>query len=672
MNKQKSQGEYLYNFFYTLFKRKYLFTAIFITTFAGIIFGTYLVTPLWEATARVWVQYNPKQQLTMFEGITTPGTVVPSVNPANDTIQILTSRELAEEVVKKFERDKLWELRENNKTGSTREIIRWHINDFLIGKPIRFLQYLGILTEQPDNYLAMAVEELQEDLEEIELEEDTTIVIVSVWGESPAIATALSNTLVQLLLEKNLEASRKPVDEIINSTQKQSAEAKRNLRLAQENLRKFKEESGLVSYNEETSILLQRLDKYEAELRTMESQMAALKVERSTEHPDIKILTAKINEYNNLIIPKIKRKLMALPVKEVELARLNQELKLRDDLYASLNQKLLNLESLKNSSLGDLNLQVIDAAQVYSFIKPDWPRWVINIPLGFIASIFVSLGFIFFMEYWNSSFKSVKDLEESFSLPVLGAVPKFGFFDKKKLFYPFYSSTLSKTKNPATSLPVKQTNQKHIKPPATYNLIADAILLKKKTHNSKQFLITSPGQGEGKSTITAILGKILAVRGKKVLIVEANLRTPSLENMLKIKGNKGLLEYYAGDSELHDVIVNINGIDVIFAGTPPPQSVEPFEIFVSDKIEKLLRDSKTKYDFILIDSPCIKRFKDSLNLTTLSDGVILVVEANQTPKRAIVMAIEKIKAVGGELNGIILNKQNNYVPDVLQNVISSL
>jgi tyrosine-protein kinase Etk/Wzc len=642
--------------------------AIFLITFAGIIFGTYLVTPLWKATAKVRVQYNPKQQLTMFEGITTPGTVVSGINPANDVIQILTSRELAEKVVKKFERDKLWEKR-TNAPESTREIIKWYIKDFLIGKPVRFLQGLGILSEEPDNYLAMAVGEFQKDLEDIALEENTTVVNVSVWGESPQIATAMTNTLVQLLLEKNLEASRAPIDEIIKSTQEQLARAKRDLKVAQENLRRFKEESGLILYDEEAAILLQRLDKYEAELNSIKSQVRSLRVEKSAEHPEVKSLLARINEYRNIIIPQIQQDLMNLPLKEVELARLNQELEVREDLYSTLKQKLLELEVLKNSSLGDLELKVIDPARVYSYVHPDWPRWVINIPLGFVGSIFVSLIFVFFVEYWNSSFKSVKELEEDINMPVLSAVPKLGYFKRKKLAYSFMSS---KSKNYGSNMPVKQIERKRIGPLDQYDLLADAILLKKKTHNGKRFLITSPGQGEGKSTITTMLGQILTMRGKKVLIIEANLRTPSLERMLKVKGNKGLLEYYIGDSELQDLIVNINGIDVIFAGNLSAHYVDPFEILTSHKMETLLQDLKTRYDFILIDSPCIKRFKDSLGLTALSDGVILIVEANQTPRRAILMAIEKINTVGGQIKGIILNKQVNYVPQVIQNLISSL
>lgn len=666
MDEKKSQSEYLYDILYTIFKSKYLFLIIFLTTFGGIIFGTYLVTPLWQATARIRVQYNPKQQLTMFETVTTPGAVVSGINPANDVIQLLTSRELAEKVALKFQRDKLWEIR-TNAPETTREIIRWHINDFLIGNIVRFLQYLGILTDQPDNYLAMAVEELQEDLEEIDLEEDTTIVMASLWAESPERATAITNYLVELLLEKNREISEAPVNRSISATKEQLSKAERDLGEIQERLRKFKEESKLVLYNEEANILLQRLDKYESELNSMESQMASLKVEKSEDHPAAKSLQARINEYKDIYMPQIKKDLMSLPLKEVEVTKLTQELKVREGLYTTLKQKVLELEVLKNSPLGDVELKVIDPAKVYLYVKPDWPRWVVNIPLGIIGSVITGLFFIFFTEYWNNSFKSVKELEENILTPVLGAIPRFSFFSKKTLLDSLANVTSGNYKR---SLPLKLIEQRNIKFIDQYSHVADAILLKSNTSGGNLFLITSPGPGEGKSTVATILGQILSLRNKRVLLIDANLRAPSLEDIMHTNENRGLLDYFAGRSGLEDIIVNAKGMDVIFAGAQSfTKNIDPFEVISSAKMEILLKDVKTKYDFIFIDSPCIKKFKDPLVLSALSDGVILAVEANRTPKRAILMSLDKVKALDGQVKGIILNKRADYVPEVLQNLL---
>ena len=228
----------------------------------------------------------------------------------------------------------------------------------------------------------------------------------------------------------------------------------------------------------------------------------------------------------------------------------------------------------------------------------------------------------------------------------------------------------------------KLTDYKRRKSLIHYSSLVDDIILKKQMSEGKVYLITSPGQREGKSTVSALIGHLLSMRGKKVLLIEANMRTPSLEKTFKVnhhpfrkrssKVTKNLIDFYNLDLELDEVIVDINGIDVIFAGNPTALNTDLFEMLTSHEIEVLLQYARTKYDFIFLDSPCIKKYKDYLILTELSDGVVLVVEANKTPKRTILMAIEKINTAGREIKGIILNKQINYVPSIIQNLINSL
>lgn len=659
MKEQITQSEQLYAILYSFFKRKYLAAAIFIATFVGILFGTFLTTSLWQATAKVWVQHNPKQQLAMFKGITTPGSVVSGVNPANDVIQMLVSRELAEEVAKAFERDKLWEKRVNA-PETMKDIIRWHISDTLIGVPIRFLRSLGILRKTPDNYLAMAVKELQEDLQTIELEAETTVVNISIWGESPEIATDMTNKLVDLLIEKNLESSRMPIAGMMKATAVQLSIADESLKTAQENMRNFKEKSGLVLYNEEASILLKRHDEYKSKFREMESQMAALKIEKHETHPEVKSLEAKIREYRG-IIRKVKRELKALPLKEVEVARLGWELEVRENLYSMIKEKYLELEALKSTSTGDLELKIIDKAKVYSFVKPDWPRWVINILLGFVGSGFLSIGFVFFVEYWDTSFKSVKELEDDLQMPVLGSVPKLSQRQKRKLLD---SLTNVQAGNVQSLSPIRRLL--NINTDAQF---ADMMLLENRNNDGQLLLVTSPGQREGKTTYAAILGRVLSHRAKKVLVIDANLRRPELEEQFDEQMHKGLIDYYVHNAGLEDIVVSKDGVDIIFAGNPAASSVGPLEMFTSQKMAELFQRVRMEYDFIIVDSPPIKGFKDPLALAAQSDGVVLVVEANQTPRRSIVMAIDKIQGVGGTVAGIVLNKQVNYVPKIILSLL---
>lgn len=665
-------SEFLYSVLYTLFKRKYLTLLIFFFTFVGIIFGTYLVTPVWLATARVRVQLNPKQQLNMYQGITTPGGEVAGVNPANDVIQILTSRVLAEEIVKKFNREeRVKKLAES--PVNTRDVIKWNVSNILIGKPIGLLQSLGILKDNPDNYFADAVSEVQDDLEKIELEEDTTIVNVGVYGESFETATDMANTLVALLLQRNMAMSKEPVALMVHSTQKQLEKAESDLRNAEDRLKRFKEKTGVVSYDDEARILIERLNQYETEVRNLESRLVSLQTEKRPDHPEVVKLEAQIKEYNNISIPSIKARLSKFPGQEVELASLNQDIKAKQDLHSMLKSKTLDLEVLKDTSLGAMDLKVIDPAKVYQYVHPDWPRWVINIPLGFIASLMTAIFFTFFIEYWDKSFKFVRELEGRIPLHILGSITYMGYFQRKRILqslkFKASSSSEIMTVKPGSS--IKRTFSKRttgfVNP---YDVIANAMFVKNELPLGKVFLFTSPGPREGKSTMLATLAQTLSQRGKKILLIDSNLRSPVMERFFSLKGEKGLYSLYEKGVSPYDVITHINSnIDIVFSGNTNEHKVDPFDLLCGERFEAFIEQMKPAYDFILLDSPAVRIYKDALAMVPMADGVILVVEANRTQERAILMVKDKIEDMGGNIKGVVLNKQINYIPQPLQAIL---
>lgn len=662
MKEKKSRGDIIYNLFYTIFKKKFLAIAVFFSTFLGIIFGTYLVTPIWKADAKLKVQYIPKQQLTMFDEITTNRTIIPGINPANDVIQMLMSKELAEKLVLIFERDKLWEKRDNN-PQNTREKIRWFLSNYL--NPIAYLRRLGFLQKKPHTYLAQAVKEFQNDLLEIELEEDTTVINLFIWGESPKIAMDMCNTFIRLLLEKNLEFSKQPITKTIESTKNHLIEADEKLKEMQETLGLFKETTGFVLFEEEVIILLERLDQYERDLIAKEIQLLSLRFTKKESHPDVRSMKSQINEIKNQIIPAIRLELKELTLNEHEIEKLTMEINVREQLYALLNKKMLELEMLRDSPIGDLEIKIIDPAKLYSNVSPNWPKRALTIPLGFIGSLLVCLFFIFFLEYWNSSYRSVKDLEEDIGLPVLGALPKFKFFDTRK----YFKFLFKEDKNQK-----KKTNIL-----AQCSHIIDQFILNTMSISGKQFLITSPGVEEGKSTIASLLSQSLVARGKRVLLVEANFKSPTLDvafkryrpkiHNMKLTNELGLMDLYKGDLDYSDVVKNIADLDILFAGDTSGVDMDLFKLFASQKMINLFDSFKNIYDFIFIDSPCIKKYRDAIILSSLSDGTILITEANKTPRRTILMSLNRIKKANGEIIGIILNKQINYVPRLIQDMM---
>lgn len=178
---------------------------------------------------------------------------------------------------------------------------------------------------------------------------------------------------------------------------------------------------------------------------------------------------------------------------------------------------------------------------------------------------------------------------------------------------------------------------------------------------NKTILITSASQGEGKSWITANLATVFASTGKKVLLIDCDMRLGrqyKIFNISPIPGTSNLLSGLV-DSE-KDVIQTVDGIEnlsIIPAGDIPPN---PAELLTSDTFSKILNKLKKSYDVIIVDGTPISLVTDSLLISRIVDNTVLVVENKKTKKEQLKNAILSITNVGGKIAGVVLNKAENY------------
>ena len=178
---------------------------------------------------------------------------------------------------------------------------------------------------------------------------------------------------------------------------------------------------------------------------------------------------------------------------------------------------------------------------------------------------------------------------------------------------------------------------------------------------NKTILITSASQGEGKSWISANLATVFASTGKKVLLIDSDMRLGRQYKIFNISPIPGISNLLSGlvDSE-KDVIQKLDGIEnlsVIPAGDVPPN---PAELLTSDEFSKILNKLKKSYDVIIVDGPPINLVTDGLLISRVVDNTVLVVENKKTKKEQLRNAILSITNVGGKIAGVVLNKAENY------------
>ncbi|MDP4176986.1 MAG: CpsD/CapB family tyrosine-protein kinase [Bacillota bacterium] len=174
-------------------------------------------------------------------------------------------------------------------------------------------------------------------------------------------------------------------------------------------------------------------------------------------------------------------------------------------------------------------------------------------------------------------------------------------------------------------------------------------------NNLKSILITSTAPSEGKSTVIINLGLAMAQSGKKVLIIDCDLRKPSIHKKLSIPNTKGLTSILIGDVKIEDCItpLSVNNLSVLSCGATPPN---PSELLGTKKMKQLIEELEGMFDVVLIDSPPVIAVTDAQIISTFAKGVILVSAYGQTEKGAIINAKNLLDKVGANIIGVVMNK----------------
>lgn len=171
----------------------------------------------------------------------------------------------------------------------------------------------------------------------------------------------------------------------------------------------------------------------------------------------------------------------------------------------------------------------------------------------------------------------------------------------------------------------------------------------------RTIVVTSTQPGEGKSTVISNLGITMAQSGKRVLLIDCDLRKPTIHKKLGIYNQDGLTTLLAKEKSFQEAIrtTNINNFFVLTSGPIPPN---PAELLGSKKMRALIEELKGQFDVILFDAPPVLAVTDAQILATYCDGVVFVASFGQAEKQALITAKELINKVGGKLIGVVINK----------------
>ena len=346
--------------------------------------------------------------------------------------------------------------------------------------------------------------------------------------------------------------------------------------------------------------------------------------------------------------------------KLVEYNILKREAEANKTLYDGLMTKFK--ETAISQSLRSSNIRVVDPAMIPS--TPARPAKARNVALAFLVGLVGGIGLALLREYLDNTVKTPDDVETLARLPSLAVVPQFagsnGTAKKQGLLQGFAASNghEKRIELVAQHLPKSQMSE-------AFRALRTSILLSQADHPPQVILVTSALPREGKTTAAANLAVTLAQLGDRTVLVDADLRKPGVGRLLNLGSGKyaGLSSYLAGVSSLDLVTVPHPAIPNLAAIPTGPLPPNPADLLSSHKLADAIAELRTKYKFIVIDSPPVMAATDAVILSVQTDGVLLVVRSGETPKEAFTRTRDLLSSVKCRILGVVLNAVDSNAPD---------
>jgi capsular exopolysaccharide synthesis family protein len=335
----------------------------------------------------------------------------------------------------------------------------------------------------------------------------------------------------------------------------------------------------------------------------------------------------------------------------IEYTVLKRDAETNRQLYQDLSQRLK--EAGVSAGLRSSNIRVVDIARIPT--QPIAPNVRRSLVVGFLLGLGLGIGLALLLENFDTTVRSIEELSTICELPALGTIPlqatNEASFSKRV-------KTISAGAEETDSLALVTYERPKSEAAEAYRALRTSILLSSFGGPPKVILVTSALPKEGKTTVSANSALVLAQRGSRVLLIDADLRRPTIAKLFGLTSHGGLSTLISGSSKVEDVVRTspvIPNLWILPAGPVPPQ---PAELLGSTVMKDHMAHWRTDFDHIIIDTPPCLSVTDAVLLSPEADRVILVARSGQTTKPALRRACDLLLQVNARVMGIVLNALN--------------
>ncbi|MFO1352890.1 MAG: polysaccharide biosynthesis tyrosine autokinase [Gammaproteobacteria bacterium] len=692
VREEDEEGIHIRDLWRVLVKRRWTILAFFLIVLGAVIFATFLETPLYQASLTLQIKHQVPEVVDLKNPAQMEAMYASYYDFYQTQYELLKSRSLAEQVSKQLNRQPL-------PAAPERPPLRQLINEWLA----RLLGHFGE-TEPADarerfslSAGAVAVDPIP----------NSSLVRLSYISPNPALAALVVNSWAQTFMDLNMEHRFGATHQARKFLQEQLQEMRVKLEESERALATFTDHEQIINIDDRKSLLSDRLqsinnalsiaeqDRIKAEtlyrqarngkneglrwvqdsavIQDLKKKKTELEAEYQEKlkvfkpgYPAMQQLASQIGELDNKIrqesgnirdmlksdfdaaktredmlraqLTGAKDEFMALQTRTAhQYNLLKRDVDTNRQLYDSLLQRFKELGVA--DGMESNNVSIIDSALVPGQpFKPDLQK---NMLMAVLLGLFGGIGFAFLFERMDDTVKEPDELERQLGIPVLGLIPAEQI--ARAQLAQGMSLAVAAQQNPRSAFA------------EAYRSVRTALQFATSEGVPKRLLVTSAAAGEGKSTTALSLAIQFAQAGKNVLLIDADLRNPSLHRALHIDGGIGLTNYLAGAAKPADIAkpTAIANLFLILAGHLPPN---PAELLASAKMLSLLSLSAEKFDQVILDCAPVLGLADALILGNLAQACILVVEAGATRRGFVQGAMKRLRSARTYVIGGVLTK----------------
>ncbi len=705
---------HLRDYFYVLLKRRWLILAITIAVATVATVRAFVETPLYSSTAVVQIT---RGKLSVVSDVVENETWIRELYPTQQ--RVLRSRTLAQRVV---DQTKLWEhplYRSSQSTEpsqETRDGLAAAVQSMVNVNHVQETQLLEVRFTTPDpelsarlantlvrQYMSFSGEAhtdvarntasfIREQIEKLQQDIQTKEQILQDYSRKDNIVMVdqKESMVIQKLGDLNAQLTQAQARRV-------EAEA-RYKSLQSTNPAQLPEVQGNASIqalkNQRATIQKQHAElsaKFKPEWPEMRRTQAALEdvdreLERETLEVVQEVVAAARVDYQSALkregllseaLEEQKRQAQDLNTLTADYNRIDAELENQRHMLQQLLRR--HSETGLSADMGQqqpVNVRLVEQAVAPK--RPSQPNVRRKASMGILLGLALALGVAFFLNYWDTSIHTIDDLRRYVALPYLGMVPRYGIerdpstSNGNPLLRPPGVSFRKQLRATNKDLSLTRSSMALTKAPERapsskddwsvigerFKFIRGSLLLSNPGSPPRTVLVTGPDKNAGKTFVACNLAVSLAELGKKVLIVNADLRNPQIHRIFRYKNKLGLSNILAGQAGLEGSTVyttSLANVYVMLAGPPCPA---PAELLGSRQMEEFLATCTGHFDYVLLDSAPLLPVFDSHILTAKCDASLLVVRSGHTSRYAVKSSLDFIDRVGGKLSGVVLNDVN--------------